>query len=101
MNTLEKRKQLKALLTKAEGLKSQIESEVRRCKHPEWETTYDAEHKPTEYIAGLLPRGSDPEPIVKRGPDEIIPRWKRTCKSCGHEEFTYKTKAVQTAPDFS
>jgi hypothetical protein len=48
----------------------------------------------------LEPHGSDPEPIYVQAGTRLIPRWHQTCKKCGKQRYTEKTKTKQVGPDF-
>ena len=84
-----------------EELTQQIEFEKQqqqRCKH-KWptEARYDPEEK-TEWLPdiakGLLGKGSDP--YYETYPSKkSVPRWSRTCETCGKTEYTYSQKTVE------
>lgn len=102
MNTLEKRQKLAELNRQAKSLSEQIEADVSHCQHEWGDTVYDPIQVAEQVFDHIEPHGSDPDFIYKYTGRMIdrTPRWKQTCKVCGHTRYTEKTKIIGREPDF-
>lgn len=82
----------------------QLKYQQANCSHAWGETVYDPEKGFEPYHTGEYEcHGIHHDPVI-RYMDKLIPRWKRTCKKCGLEQFTKKektkTELVNYGPDF-
>ena len=75
------------------------------CKHEWTEPRYDPEEK-TEFLPdlakGLQGKGSDPY-YDTYASKKTVPRWSRSCKTCGKVEYTHNETVVEVkkAPKFN
>jgi len=82
---------------KIKQLQSEIEKEkriIKDCKHTWGDTKYDPYTVQEPHFDHYEPHGSDPEPIFNYYPKDM-PRWSRTCKECGHTEYTEKQGPIE------
>lgn len=100
MNTKEKKERAKHLFDEANKLLDEVSKEVQACHH-DWTPVISEPEKYREAVFDHYePHGSDPEPIYKYY-DAWKPRWSRTCKKCGHKEYTYEMRpSGKTEPYF-
>ena len=100
MNTIEKRKRVKELLTEVNNLKNQISNEERSCKHEYGETFYDPIEKPNFVTVGHDNHGVHHWPITEQQGTIQEDQWSRICKHCGYSQQTTQTKVTKTEPNF-
>lgn len=87
-------------------LQKEIEIErkkIQNCSHSFAPTEYDPEETLVPYGSRTVAYGSDvysePEGYEKKN----IPRWSRTCRTCGYKQYTTKQSPVISSyePDFN
>ena len=96
------REQVETSAQEFENAKKNLTNYVNSCEHEFDEVVYDPIHTPAYTCPGDPPgtMGSD-----WRGPTHVSAhtekRWKRTCQTCGEEQYTTKTnKSYKENPDF-
>lgn len=73
---------------------NQLKENIASCKHIWSDGVYDAETYREAYGYKMVAQGSDiwGEPEGYR--DAKKDRWSRTCKTCGHKEYTHVQEVV-------
>lgn len=92
-------------MNKIESLQNQInqlKSQQATCTHEWGEVKYDPETIKVPYGSKNVGQGSDPWFVPEGYTDQQKARWKRVCKKCEKEEFTYDKKPVikEYVPNF-
>ena len=77
---------------------SQLENRIKACRHDWDETKYDPIIE-KGYHMEAVKAGSDSMPAYDV-PDRETKRWSRTCKTCGHVEYTEKERIAKMEADF-
>lgn len=84
--------------TQIESLERQIKelkANQSSCSHNWGEAIYNPEKFREGYGSKFMAQGSDVWTEYEGYRDAYKPRWKRTCKKCGFNQFTYKQETVQ------
>lgn len=99
-SVLDKLARLRALREQASTLATELEELQKSCSHEFGEPVYDPLKEPQFTYSHLEWGGSDPRPVCSPAGDKLVPRWRITCRKCGRDRYTQKTRIVQEVPDF-
>ena len=98
----ELRASIQVLERDLEQARTSLKQLVATCRHEWSEAKYDPTVRPAHTIPGDKPGTMG---VDFRGPtfvpEEVTPRWTRTCRVCGHVEATQRVKEeVKKTPVF-
>jgi hypothetical protein len=95
------RASIQTLSQQLEAAKTALDNLVDSCLHQWGDPVYDPEYIPGYHIPGDPPGTMG---VDRRSPMDVPSktneRWRRTCKNCGHTEWTTHAKPTGKSPVF-
>lgn len=77
---------------KARSAKSAMDLAIRQCRHNYGDPKYDPKIIPGGHDPGDPPGvGGSDHRFPHSWPETQVPRWSRTCLTCGHVDYTSQT----------
>lgn len=92
------RNEIDSLASDLKGARARLERAIKECRHDWGDTKYDPIIAKGYHVEAVR-AGSDSMPAYDV-PDKETKRWSRTCKTCGHVEYTEKEKIAKMEADF-